>query len=257
MVTSLLKDLFVPGTSAFFLLAATFATLLSYRKRDNGRVGRRLLTALVLTYWVLSTPISAVPLVRATTPSYEPIRSRAEARGATAIVVLGGGADTYHSRGGALQSGSREHSLRVLEAARVYGVMDRPWVIVSGSLGAEAVPESAIMRRSLNLLGVPLDRILEEPRSRSTRDHAIYIPPMLSSHGVKQFVLVTSRQHMARALRVFRVTGWDPVPSSPEFYTPRGVPFEPFLPAKAALDASTAMMYDLLGFVYYRARGWI
>ena len=165
--------------------------------------------------------------------------------------------ETYQSRGASLQSGSREHSLRVLEAARVYGVMDRPWVIVTGSLGQEPVAESAVMRRTLNLLGVPADRILEEEKSRNTRDHTIYVPPMLTAHGVTQFVLVTSRQHMARSLRAFRAAGWDPVPSSPEFYTPRGVPFEPFLPSNAALEASTSLMYDLLGMVYYKARGWI
>jgi uncharacterized SAM-binding protein YcdF (DUF218 family) len=256
MVPSILKQPFVPGTVVFFLLLASVGTLLLYRKKDYGRAGRVLLTALVVFYWILSTPATAVLLVRALSPNYPPIQRPADAGGATAIVVLGGGIETYRSRGAVLPTGSREHSLRALEAARVYRVLDRPWVIVSGSLGPETMTEAAHMRRSLALLGVPDDRIIEEGKSRNTHDHTVYIPPLLAQRGVKQFVLVTSRQHMARSLRAFRSAGFDPVPSSPEFFVPRGGTLPKIIPSESALEASTALMYDLLAMLYYRARGW-
>ena len=263
MVHPLLKEFFVPGTFHFFFLTATLAAILLLRRKHQGRSGRVLLAAVVVLYWLFSMPISAVPLIRVVTPDYPAVQSRADAGGATAIVVLSGGMNSYHSRGAVFHAASREHSLRVLEAARVYRVLDRPWVIVSGRLfggggaSGEVVSEAAMMRLSLMSMGVPGERIVEEPESRNTRDHSLLVPPLLKSHGIRQFVLVTSRQHMARALRVFRAAGWDPVPSSPEFYVPDGTPFEPFLPSDAALDASRTMMYDLLGLVYYKARGWI
>ena len=256
MVPSILKDTFVPGTPVFFLLAATVAALLLYRKKHNGRAGRLLLTALVLFYWILSTPILAVPLIRMLSPEYPPVQTPADARGATAIVVLGGGMETYRSRGAMLQTGSREHSLRALEASRVYHVLDRPWVIVTGSLGPQRKPEAAQMARSLTLFDVPEDRVVEEGQSRNTHDHTVYVPPILAERGVRNFVLVTSRQHMARSLRAFRRAGFDPVPSSPEFYAEEGRRFEDFLPSRSALEASTAMMYDVAAMLYYRARGW-
>ena len=262
MVHPLLKDFFVPGTFHFFFLAATLAAILMLR-RNQGRSGRVLLAAVVALYWIFSTPLSAVPLIRAVTPEYPAVQSPSDAAGATAIVVLSGGMNSYHSRDAVFYAGSREHSLRVLEAARVYRVLDHPWVIVSGRLigstvtDGEPVSEAALMRSSLIAMGVPADRIVEEPESRNTHDHALLIPPLLKAHGIRQFVLVTSRQHMARALRVFRAVGWDPVPSSPEFYVSNNTPLEPFLPSDAALDASRMMMYDLLGLVYYKARGWI
>ena len=262
MVHPLLKDFFVPGTFHFFVLDATVAAILMLR-RHQGRSGRVLLAAVVALYWIFSTPISAVPLIRAVTPEYPPVQSPSDAAGATAIVVLSGGMKSYHSRGAVFHAASREHSTRVLEAARVYRVLDHPWVIVSGRLigstGAQGEPvsEAALMRSSLISMGVPAERIVEEPESRNTRDHSLLIPPLLKTYGIRQFVLVTSRQHMARALRVFRAAGWDPVPSSPEFYVPTNIPFEAFLPSDAALDASRMMMYDLLGLVYYKARGWI
>jgi len=164
--------------------------------------------------------------------------------------------ETYRSRGAVLPVGSREHSLRALEAARVYRVLDPPWVIVSGSFGPEELTEAVHMRRSLALLGVPDDRVIEEGKSRNTHDHTLYIPPLLAQRGVKQFVLVTSRQHMARSLRAFRSAGFDPVPSSPEFFVPRGGALSRIIPSESALEASTSLLYDLLAMVYYRARGW-
>ncbi len=259
MVPSVLKDFFVPGEGAFFLLAATVGTLLLYRKKNHGRAGRLLLTALVVFYWVLSTPASAVPLVRILSPDYPPVGNSADARGATAIVVLGGGMETYRSRGAMLQAGTREHSLRALEAARVYHLLDRPWVVVTGGLVDQHQPvaEATHMATSLKRLGVPADRVVEEGLSRNTHDHTVYVPPLLEARGVKQFVLVTSRQHMARSLRAFRAAGFDPVPSSPEFYVGPPSRVRQFLPSQAALDASTSMMYDIVAMMYYRARGWV
>jgi uncharacterized SAM-binding protein YcdF (DUF218 family) len=257
MVPSVLKDFLVPGTVFFFLVAATAGTLLLYRKKNNGRAGRLLLTAVVLSYWILSTAATAVPLVRALSPDYPPVETASDARGATAIVVLGGGMDTYRSRGAMLHAGSREHSLRALEAARVYHVLDRPWVVVTGSLASEPGNEAMHMTASLKLLGVPEDRVVQEGKSQNTHDHTVYVPPLLAARGVKQFVLVTSRQHMARSLRAFRAAGFDPVPSSPQFLVvPNGRLWQ-FLPSQSALDASTSMMYDVLAMAYYRMRGWV
>jgi uncharacterized SAM-binding protein YcdF (DUF218 family) len=257
MVPTVLKDLLVPGSPVFFLLAATAGTLLLYWRKNHGRAGRLLLTALVVFYWILSTPLTAVPLVRVFSPEYPPVHSPSDARGATAIVVLSGGMHTYRSMGAMLHAGSREHSLRTLEAARVYHLLDRPWVIITGSLAPQPVTEGTLMARSLKLLGVPEDRVVQEGQSRNTHDHTVNVPPLLAERDVKQFVLVTSRQHMARSLRAFRKAGFDPVPSSPEFFVGRGDMVSRVLPTQSALEASTAMMYDVLAMLYYRARGWV
>ena len=210
----------------------------------------------MLFYWILSTPFTAVLLIRALSPAYPAVETPADARGATAIVVLGGGMETYRSRGAVVSAGSREHSLRALEAARVYRVLDRPWVIASGSLRAAGTTEAGHLSRSLTLLGVAADRIVEEGKSQNTHDHTVHVPPLLAERRVKQFVLVTSRQHMARSLRAFRAAGFDPVPSSPEFFVGRDGAFSKVCPSESALEASTSMVYDVLAMLYYRVRGW-
>lgn len=256
MIPFILKNTLVPGSIPFLIIALVVGTLLLYRQKNGGRAGRLFLSALALAYWVLSTPVTAVALIRLSCPDYPPVDTREQARGATAIVVLGAGQDTYRSRGGVFDVGSPEYSRRMLEAARVYRLLDPQWVVVTGGLGSERRNEAQLMSEGLQSLGIPEDRIIEEPKSTNTRDHTFYVPLLLRAHQVEQFVLVTSRQHMARSLRAFRKVGLDPVPSSPEFFEKQGG-LEDFLPSKGALSTSEELIYDDAAMVYYWFRGWI
>ena len=88
-------------------------------------------------------------------------------------------------------------------------------------------------------------------------DHALFVPPILRQRGISQVVLVTSQQHIARAVAAFNAVGIDPVPSTPEVYVPRGRFLEMYLPSEEGRTASEHMLYDLLAWVYYKARGWV
>jgi uncharacterized SAM-binding protein YcdF (DUF218 family) len=257
MVPVVLKELFVPGSYSFFLIVLIFGTLLLYRGKDGGRTGRFLITSAVLFYWIASTPITAVALVRLWSTDYPPVETPAQARGASAIVVLGAGMETYRSRGDLFEASPREDALRMMEAARVYRVLDHPWVIVTGGLGSERYTEAARMAGELRAMGVPDDRIVVEAKATNTHEHAVYVPPLLRERQVQQFVLVTSRQHVDRALRVFHKAGLDPIPSSPEAYVIHSGPLEYLLPSDSALLASEELFYDKGAMVYYWLRGWI
>jgi uncharacterized SAM-binding protein YcdF (DUF218 family) len=255
MVPIVLKELFVPGSFPFFLFILTVGTLLLYRKK--ARAGRFVIAAAVALYWMLSMPATAVGLIRLLTPEYPPVQTREQARGATGIVVLGAGFDMHRSRGDLFEASSREDALRMMEAARVYRVLDRPWVVVTGGLGSERHTQAERMAEELKDMGIPGDRIVQEGRSTNTHDHAVYVPPLLRERRIGSFVLVTSRQHIDRALRVFRKAGWNPVPSSPEVYVNDAGLLGSVLPSKTALLASEELVYDKLGIVYYWLRGWV
>ena len=257
MIPTLLKELFVPGSFPFFLIAVMCGTLLLYRRKDGGRAGRAWLTIVVLAYWILSTPITASALIRLLTPDYPAVQTREAAGGATAVVVLSAGMEVYRSRGDRVDVSTREDALRTLEAGRLYHLLDRPWVIVSGGFGVERHTEAAHLAAELEAMDVPKDRIVEEGRSVNTHDHARYIPALLAERHVPRFILVTSRQHIARALRVFHQAGLDPVPSTPDLDLPRANRIEYVLPSRTALFASEELVYDKLGMVYYWLRGWI
>ena len=252
----MVKDILIPGSIPFLLIALIPGVLLMFR-RSVGRAGKIWVTFLILLYWVLSTPMTAIALIGLVTPDVPPIMSKADARGATAIVVLGAGMEVYRSRGASYGTPTREGSLRVLEAARLHGVLGRVPIVATGGLGSSQYSEAGLMAHQLEQLGVTREDIITEERATNTRDHAIFVPPVLKAHGIQQFVLVTSRQHITRALQVFQKAGMDPVPSTPEVYVARGDRVEMYLPSRVALYASERMLYDLLGRVYYKYRGWV
>jgi uncharacterized SAM-binding protein YcdF (DUF218 family) len=257
MVPTVLKELFVPGTVPFLIFSLILGTLLLYRPKDGGRAGRLWMTFVALFYWIASTPATASLLIRLLTSGYPPVETQAQARGATAVVVLGAGIDLYYSRGDQFPASVREDALRMMEASRVYRVLDRPFVIVTGGFGSKRYVEAERMAAELEAMGVPADRIVQETKATNTFDHARYVPPLLQERHVGQFVLVTSRQHIDRALRVFQKAGFDPVPSSPDLDLSHFSRVEYFLPSRMALLASEELIYDKLGTVYYRLRGWI
>lgn len=257
MIPTGLKDLFVPGSFPFLLFALVPGILLLFRKKDAGRAGKLWVAFLVLLYWILSTPVTAVAIVHLCTPVVHPVMSKADAHGATAIVVLGAGMGVHESRGEEFGAPTREGSLRVLEAARLHRLLDGAPIVATGGLGSSQYSEAGMMAFQLEQLGVPPDKIIKEEKATNTRDHALFVPPLLKQHGIERFVLVTSQQHIARALGAFRKVGIDPVPSTPEVYARHGHFLEPYLPSRVGLSASESLIYDLMGRVYYRARGWV
>ena len=257
MVPGVLKDLLVPGTIGFLLFSLVPGVLLLFRTKDGGRAGKIWVALLVLLYWVLSTPIMAAAFVDLFTPNLPPVMSKADARGATAIVLLGAGMDVHRSRGASYGAPTRDGSLRVLEAARLHRLLGGVPIIASGGHGIPQYSEARLMAHQLEQLGVPADHIIREERSANTRDHAMLVPPLLKQHGIEQFVLVTSQQHIARALAAFRAVGLSPVPSTPEIYVARGDLLEMYLPSRTGLYTSDRIVYDLMAWAYYKARGWI
>jgi uncharacterized SAM-binding protein YcdF (DUF218 family) len=251
------KEFLVPGTIGFLLLSLVPGVLLVFRAKDNGRAGKIWIALLVLLYWVLSTPIVSAAFVDLFTPDLPPVMSKADARGATAIVLLAGGIDVYRSRGGSYAAPTRDGSLRALEAARLHRVLGGVPIIATGGHRASQYSEAGIMAHQLEQLGVPADDIIKEERSTNTRDHAMLVPPLLKQHGIEQFVLVTSQQHIARALAAFRTVGLSPVPSTPEVYPANRDDLEMYLPSRTGLSTSERMMYNLMAWAYYKARGWI
>jgi uncharacterized SAM-binding protein YcdF (DUF218 family) len=251
------KEFLVPGSILFLLLSLVPGLLLLFRRKDGGRSGKIWIALLVLVYWVLSTPITAKAFVDLFSPDLPPVMSKADARGATAIVLLGAGMDVHRSRGVSYGVPTRDGSLRALEAARLHRLLGGVPIVATGGHGIPQYSEASLMAHQLEQLGVPADHIIKEEQSTNTRDHAMLVPPLLKQHGIEQFVLVTSQQHIARALAAFRAVGLSPVPSTPEISVAHGDVLEMYLPSRTGLYTSERMMYDLMAWAYYKARGWI
>jgi len=78
-------------------------------------------------------------------------------------------------------------------------------IVVTGGVPQSGVTEAQAMRRWLVANGIPDFRITEENRSRSTVENAVNTDVILRQRGASGVVVVTSPDHLQRAMIDFRV----------------------------------------------------
>ena len=245
----ILKRLILPPGSIFILLVTGFA-LSQFKFR---RLGRLISVVGILLLYILSLSPTGDLLLGSLESRYPALSPKRLPRVGT-LVVLGGGASATAD----LPVSSRlTHSSirRLLEAVRLFHLMDRPKVVISGGSGNPfvQVSEAALMRELLLNLGIPNKRILIEGDSRNTFENAKAIqrlgldPPL---------ILITSARHMARALGVFEVLGMKPLPAPCDFKAKWSAddPLR-YFPSAGALATSTAAIYEYLGTWWYVLSG--
>lgn len=183
-----------------FLLAA-IAWVLRHRSPSRAR---KFAVAAVAVLWVGSMPLTGQILGTPLENYYAPVQVAAAPK-ADAIVVLGGaltGAQPPERPNMAMGSSAD----RVWQAAALYRAGKAPWVIVAAGerhpepglqIEAEAITEMLLA------LGVPRERILAEGKSQTTRENAANTRAIATGLSARRVLLVTSAQHLPRAVRVF------------------------------------------------------
>jgi len=133
--------------------------------------------------------------------------------------------------------------------------------------GNDPAPPEAFWARDLaQELGLPADRILLNPGSRTTAEEARDIGKLGRQRGWKQVLLVTSAFHMPRSLATFRQrSGLTVVPVACDYQLPgrahygqptAGNTLRSLLPEAEALYLSSLALKEHLGLAIYRLRGW-
>jgi uncharacterized SAM-binding protein YcdF (DUF218 family) len=235
--------------------------LLSWRRSRSW--ARAYFGVVLATLWLLSTPAVAEWLAGLTDGDYVPIRRVEDARGATTVVVLGGGSYTYHVGRFFLSETAGWTAFRVIEGARVFrfliGPTSSPKLILMGGPTQRhdpaARPESDAMGGAMLALGVPLDALVFENRSKTTREQALEFKRMFAGHESEPFVLVTSPTHMVRSMGAFRAVGLNPI-ASPSALASDG-DRQRWQPSDDALMIADSIIYDSAARVYYWTRGWL
>jgi uncharacterized SAM-binding protein YcdF (DUF218 family) len=195
----------------------------------------------ILLLLALSTPPVALALQSLVDTS--PPLDLERARGAQAIVILGGGVRRHaaeYAGGDTLGQLTLE---RVRYGARVARLTGLPVLVAGGSVsGGE--PEAALMRAALeHEFGVPV-RWLEK-QSRNTHENAVRSAEILSAAKIGRVVLVAHSFDMPRARAEFAAQGIEAIPA------PTGIPNRQIdtafdvLPSVAALQGSYFALYEI------------
>jgi uncharacterized SAM-binding protein YcdF (DUF218 family) len=229
-------------------------------RRPSSRGPWRLLVAYLAILYVVSTPMGASVLVAGLARGTTSVETIQDAKGADAIVVLGGGVQTASARGEILAQLQSTPSLRILEAMRLYKLLHPRVVVVSGGIAdkrTELRPEAEQMANVLAQNGIPIESIVIDTEAKTTHDHPRTIGPLLAARHVSRFVIITSPMHMRRSLGVFRAQGYDPVGSASMLQSEQLVSRPFFLPNDDSVLLSNQALYEYAAWVLYRWRGWV
>ncbi len=173
------------------------------------------------------------------------------------IVVLGGAISPALSRiyRAPQLSGSAERVTVIAKLARDY---PKARIIFSGgdaSLSGRAGREADYLLPLLDTFGVPRGRVELENRARNTYENAVFAKALARPKPGERWLLVTSAQHMPRAIGCFRRAGF-PVEAYPVDWN---------LPPYPAYDFATAMsnglrnldaaVHEWEGLIVYWLRG--
>src|SRR5690349_1148212 len=158
------------GLILLFLAAAVWAA-----RRPASVRARWTAVACALFFALVSIYAGQYAIGRTIAAGFKPFRADdAVPDRRTAIVVLGsGGLDVEDWDGGTFSVVDRAAATRVLEASRVFRMIDPAIVISSGGnahTGDIVRPTGETMRDALVTIGVPRERIMVETVSRTTRD---------------------------------------------------------------------------------------
>jgi uncharacterized SAM-binding protein YcdF (DUF218 family) len=249
--------------AGFFLAPLTIVIALwlaaaGYLARQHFRLAAALAFGAAALLWVASMPVVASALVGSLEREY-PAMSIAETPTADAILVLGGAlaAPKPPLRP---TMGMGPSATRIWHAAALYRAGKAPVVVVAAGGKPEfegQLIEAEVIARMLVTLGVPESAIRLETRSRNTRENATNVRPVLLALGARRVLLVTSGQHMYRAVKTFSKQ-WAGAPGSLELIpvpadiaVVRGghISLESLLPSAEALENVTRALKEYAGMV--------
>jgi uncharacterized SAM-binding protein YcdF (DUF218 family) len=234
--------------------------LLWLRLRPRSRLPWIYLVFGVVFYFGSSLYAVSFAASRVLTSRFRPFVATDVPRGRTAVVVMGSGSVVVSDWDREFFfTVDPEAAARVLEAVRVYRLIDPEWVVSAGGSMYRPNPEEPsafTMRNALTRLGVPADRILLETESTNTHDEAERVASILAEIQPEHVVLVTSETHMMRAIGSFRAVGVDVIPAIARDSF-RNEPWQRWwLPSDNGLENAAEIAHEFAGIGYYWVRGW-
>ena len=167
------------------------------------------------------------------------------------IVVLAGGINGNPVRDADVSALKTASLRRLLSAVDLAQRVPNSTLLISGGWG-RSVREANLMGALAEKLGFPASRIVLDTKSRTTFQTAQNLLERLSQVPPGKRYLVTSADHMPRAMMAFKhedlsICAW------PVDY--EALPLQPLdmlTPQISALEKSTRVVHELLGMLYYR-----
>ncbi len=166
------------------------------------------------------------------------------------IVVLGGGITPHSPSQGGAPSVRPPVALRLYEAYKLWKSLKAP-IVVSGGKVLSNQPESRAMKEFLITLGVPQKEVIEESKSRTTFENALYTRKIVKG---KKVCLITSAYHMPRSVMIFKAFKVKILPVPTDYRGSREVGYNPlsFIPFPTYLKDSIDGFREYVGIAFFK-----
>ena len=243
--------LLVPSNLLLIIGLAGLALLLTRWRR----LGRRLaLTSLTLFLALGLLPVGAAlnHIIENRFPVWDPSRGTPDG-----IVVIGGAINPRLSRarGQVALSDAAERLTIIAKLARDYPNAKIVFSSGDASLLGNRGAEADYLYPLLDTFGVPRDRVMLENKARNTAENAAFTKALVAPKPGERWLLVTSAQHMPRAMGCFRQVGF-PVEGYPVDWhsTPRWRWLQPTEFGRTLATVDDAV-HEWVGLIAYRLTG--
>lgn len=127
----------------------------------------------------------------------------------------------------------------------------------SGSLTTQEFKEADLARTALKRLGMNTDKVIFESQSRNTFENIQLIKALISPKEGEVWVLVTSAQHMPRAMGIARAESWQMIPYPVDYNFPKQMEMSISLNFASGAGNLYVGLYEFIGLAMYKLTGKI
>jgi len=247
-------------TVAFLLLPSNFLVILGLaglallctRWRRLGQWFTRASVVLLLAIGFLPVGSTLLHVLENRFPAWDPSRGAPDG-----IIVLGGAIAPQISRerGAPQLSGSAERVTIIAGLARDY---PNARIVYSGgdaSLLQDEGAEADYLYPLLDSFGVPRDRVTLEAGARNTYQNAVLSKELVKPKPGERWLLVTSAEHMPRAIGCFRRVGFAVEAYPVDWHTRPRWRFRLSARFSSGLASTDHAVHEWLGLIAYRLTG--
>ena len=168
------------------------------------------------------------------------------------VVVLGGGHSESRSLA-PLHQLSESSLVRLAEGIRLQRLLPESKLVLSGGGDGTGTTEAETLTAAGVSLGASPDRMVLESQSRDTIDE---VRALHATLGQDRFALVTSANHLPRAMAMFTKAGMNPVPAPTDYLAIGGdSDLLGWFPHAQAGVTTERALHEYLGILWARMRG--
>jgi len=245
----IIKTLVLPVAS--LLLCCFFGGF--YLIRNKGKGGVFLLTPLICLF-LLSLPVVSLFLAKIPKQYFALDYSVVDKVKPQAIVVLGGGSNSYAPEYGVTGVVNTRTLIRLRYTAYLAKKVGLPILVSGGSVFEDIGRSEANLMASVlgEEFNIPVRWL--ESKSRNTAENALFSKRVLEEDSVNRVILITHAMHMNRAIKQFERVGLHVIPAPTSLPSSFELNIFSFLPSASALEMSSMIIHEWLGRLWYSLR---